>query len=223
MFATVALRPPWWLTWMTRSPGASTRPQRAPSSGATGPDRFIERLKAREERALAELFDRYSRRLERVLLRVLGPDPDLSDVVQDSFEQAMRSLGRFEGDAADLGAWLNRIAINVAKNRLRYRRVRRWLGTSVSYESSEVASRVASPDVVHAMQRTYEMLEGLPAQERIAFTLRFIDGMQLTEIAESTGMSLATVKRRLTKARERVARHARNDAVLSGWLQGGEA
>ena len=214
MFCTLALRPPVWVAWMS-PPDARPHPTQAP-------DRFVERLAQREESALRELFDRHSRRLERVLLRVMGPDPDLSDVVQDSFEQALRSLDRFEGDRADLAAWLNRIAINVAKNRLRYRRVRRWLGTAVRYEASEVASRVATPEVLLAMQRTYEVLERLPTEERIAFALRFIDGMQLTEIADATGLSLATVKRRLTKARDRFTRHARKDPLLVGWL-GGEA
>lgn len=182
----------------------------------------MERLAARDEGALRELFDDHSRRIERVLLRVMGPDPELSDVVQDSFEQALRSLHRFEGDRADLAAWLNRIAINVAKNRLRYRRVRRWLGSAVRYETSEVASRVATPEVLLAMQRTYEVLERLPAEERIAFALRFIDGMQLAEIADTTGLSLATVKRRLARARERFTKYARKDPLLVGWL-GGDA
>lgn len=217
MLFALTFAPPSWVAWMSRSSADTNAPP--PSSS----DAFLQRLEQRDERALGELFDRHAPRLERVLLRVMGPDPDLTDVVQDSFEQALRSLSRFEGDADDLGAWLRRIAINVAKNRLRHRRVRRWLGRAVPYESSEVASRVASPDVVHAMRRTYEVLERLPPQERIAFTLRFIDGMQLAEIADATGMSLATVKRRIAKARERVSRHARKDAVLSGWLEGGDA
>jgi len=197
---------------------AEARPQPA----APVPDGFVERLVERDEAALRELFDNHSRRIERVLLRVMGPDPELSDVVQDSFEQALRSLHRFEGDRADLAAWLNRIAINVAKNRLRYRRVRRWLGSAVRYETSEVASRVATPEVLLAMQRTYEVLERLPAEERIAFALRFIDGMQLSEIADATGLSLATIKRRINKARERFTRYARKDPLLVGWL-GGDA
>ena len=214
MLCTVAIRPPPWVAWMS----ADARPQPTPHV----PDGFVERLAQGDEAALRELFDHHSRRLERVLLRVMGPDPELSDVVQDSFEQALRSLHRFEGDRSDLAAWLNRIAINVAKNRLRYRRVRRWLGSAVRYETSEVASRVATPEVLLAMQRTYEVLERLPAEERIAFALRFIDGMQLTEIADSTGLSLATVKRRIRKARERFTRHARKDPLLVGWL-GGDA
>ncbi len=155
-----------------------------------------------------------------MLLRVLGPDPDVSDVVHDAFEQAIRSLHRFVGSRHDLGAWLNRIAVNVAKNRLRHQRVRRWIRGAVPYETSEVATRVASPEVVFAMKRTYEVLQRLPTDERIPFALRFIDGMQLTEVADATGASLATVKRRLRRARERFARHAGNDAVLAAWQAG---
>lgn len=194
-----------------------------PSVGVPVGDPFVRRVKEGEPAALRQFFERHSRGVERVLMRVLGPDPDLSDVVQDSFEQALRSLHRFEGDQRGLGAWLNRIAVNVAKNRLRHRRIRGWLRGSTRYEVSEVATHAASPEVVDAMRRTYEVLGRLPADERIMFALRFIDGMRLAEIADVTGSSLATVKRRLTKARSRFDRHARNDIFLSSWFQGGTA
>ncbi|MBL4684682.1 MAG: sigma-70 family RNA polymerase sigma factor [Nannocystaceae bacterium] len=215
----------WWWMFAKAAPepapefGLGSTPDRA-SDASQPPDEFIERLKQRQEHALREMFARYSRGVERVLLRVLGPDPDLSDVVQDSFEQALRSLDRFTGDSDDLRAWLNRIAINVASNRLRHQRVRRWLRGAVPYETSEIASRVASPQVVLAMRRLYEVLDRLPPDERIVFALRLIDGMQLTEIADRTGTSLATVKRRLTKARRRFDRYAGRDPVLSDWQTG---
>lgn len=219
MFCTFTLASPlWpWRSLMTRLlPPESESVEHTPTTGLP-PDPFVTRLQARDERALGEFFERFHQQVERVLLRVIGPDPDLSDVAQDTFEQALVSLQRFQGDSAGLSAWLNRIAVNVAKNRLRHRRVRRWLRGAVPYETSEVASRVASPEVVVAMRRTYEVLERLPTDERIVFALRFIDGMQLNEIADITTTSLATVKRKLTKAKARFGRYARNDAVLSGW------
>ncbi|MBL4684398.1 MAG: sigma-70 family RNA polymerase sigma factor [Nannocystaceae bacterium] len=216
---------PWWWMFANAAPKPAQRPRQRPMPEHAAdvfrpPDEFIERLKQRQEQALREMFARHSRGVERVLLRVLGPDPDLSDVVQDSFEQALRSLDRFTGDSDDLRAWLNRIAINVAKNRLRHQRVRRWLRGAVPYETSEVASRVASPEVVLAMRRLYEVLDRLPPDERIVFALRLIDGLQLTEVADRTGTSLATVKRRLTKARKRFDRYAGHDPILSAWQMG---
>ncbi len=214
--------PGWWASWMASTPASRRSSARTPRPPSGATDDFVERLLRRDEAALGEFFERFSRRVERLLLRVLGADPDLSDVVQDSFEQALLSLHRFEGNTAQLGAWLNRIAINVAKNRLRHQRVRGWLRGAVPYENSEVAARVASPEVADAMRRTYEVLQRLPVPERTVFALRFIDGMQLTEIAEVTEVSLATVKRQLRKARTRFERNARRDPILLAWFPGGE-
>ena len=53
------------------------------------------------------------------------------------------------------------------------------------------------------LRHTYALLDLLPADQRIAFTLRFFEGMELTEIAGACGVSLATVKRKLARAEHR--------------------
>ena len=77
------------------------------------------------------------------------------------------------------------------------------------------------PDVVEAHRRTYALLERMPADERVIFALRYIDGMELERIAEVREVSLATLKRRLARAEQRFAHAAQRDSVLRPWLEEG--
>jgi RNA polymerase sigma-70 factor (ECF subfamily) len=65
------------------------------------------------------------------------------------------------------------------------------------------------------------LLGRLPSDERIAFALRHIEGMELGRLAEACGVSLATIKRRLARAEQRFARAAARDEVLKRWLEEG--
>ena len=195
------------------------QPQRDPV--AFSPDAaFIEALRRQDQRALGQLFDGLHGHVERVLLRVLGRDHELADLVHEVFVQAMTSLPRLRGGPEVLRGWVTAIAVNVARNRIRHRRARRWL-LPWSQEVDEPHDPGASPEVADAVRRVYEVLEGMPADERIPFALRHFDHMELTEIATACGTSLATVKRRLVKARERFERRARKDPVLAAWATGG--
>jgi RNA polymerase sigma-70 factor (ECF subfamily) len=61
----------------------------------------------------------------------------------------------------------------------------------------------------------------MPVDERIVFALRFVDGMELGEIAEACELSLSTIKRRLGKAEERFTRIAGREPSLVDWIGGG--
>ena len=80
---------------------------------------------------------------------------------------------------------------------------------------------MAEPTTREALDHSYAILDTMPADERIAFSLRFIDGMELTEAATACGCSLATIKRRLAKAEKKFLDSARADSVLSGRIEGG--
>jgi RNA polymerase sigma-70 factor (ECF subfamily) len=179
---------------------------------------LVAALRAGRPEATGVLFDRYARHVQRVLARVLGPDPELNDLLQDVFVAALESVDRLE-EARALRGWLTSIAVFTARARIR-RRVRwRFLRVLPSEEIPEPAAVMAPPETSEALRCSYEVLAQLPPDERIAFALRFIDGMELTEVAASCRVSLATIKRRLRRARERFASLAREHRVLAEWLE----
>jgi RNA polymerase sigma-70 factor (ECF subfamily) len=182
-------------------------------------DAAVEALRRREPAAVGAFFDRHSAHVERLLRSVLGPDVDIPDLVQQTFLEALSSLPGFRSGAGSLVPWLNRIAVYTARRHIRRRRVRRWLSFAAPGELPEQASAAADPAVQAALARTYVLLARLPADERIVFSLRFIEDLELTEAAEAMGISLATVKRRLDLARERFLELARHDPILRSWME----
>jgi len=89
------------------------------------------------------------------------------------------------------------------------------------HELHDYEAASATAEVSEALRQTYRVLAQLPTDERIAFTLRQIDGMELLAIAEQTRVSLATVKRRVARAQKTFVTLARQNETLAEWLEPG--
>ena len=127
-------------------------------------------------------------------------------------------------DPSALEPWLARVATHTARKIIRTRSRRRWLRRftdSAEEERYEPSAIAFAPEARQALRAVYRVLDVLPADERIAFSLRFIDGMELTEVAAACGVSLATIKRRLSKSEQRFGTVARRYPELLPWMQGG--
>ncbi len=178
---------------------------------------LVEQLRAGNRAAVAALFDRYAEIVERVLVRVLGIDPEIPDLLQDVFMHALLGAARYRGDASSLQAWLTRIAVKRAQKCIRRRTTRRWLGLAHPIELPEPAA-TTDPELQATLARAYAVLERMPVRERVPFALRFLEGMALAEVAEACELSLATTKRRLVRARERFSSLAMRDSILVDWI-----
>jgi RNA polymerase sigma-70 factor (ECF subfamily) len=174
-------------------------------------------LRARHPDAGTQLFDRYAPHVRRVLVRVMGPDSEILDLVHDVFVTALESVHRLV-DPRALRAWLTQIAVFTARARIRRRvrgRVLRFLPFS---ELPEPELPPVDFEASESMQAVYRVLGDLDADQRIAFALRFVAGMELTEVAASCGVSLATIKRRLSRAQSNFATSAQREPALVEWL-----
>jgi RNA polymerase sigma-70 factor (ECF subfamily) len=169
---------------------------------------------------MSALCDRYADHALRVLARILGEDSELLDLQQDVLLRVVRSAASID-DPSSLKGWITVIAVNVARTALKRRSLRRWLTLRPWNELPDVEAPMAAESDVLALRRTYAILARLPVTDRIAFTLRIIDGMELTEVAHACGISLATAKRRLARAEEKFTTMALTDPVLADWLKGG--
>lgn len=175
---------------------------------------LVEAVRAGRPGAAQALFQRHRGLVRRVLVRVLGVDSDLPDLVQDVFVIALEDLDRLD-DATSLPAWLTSIAVFRARDLIRKRSRRRLL--SLLLPVRRVAP-VPSPEVSESLRATYRVLERMPVNERIPFTLRVIDGMELTEVAAACQVSLATIKRHLLRSRRRFVELAAEEPSLSEWI-----
>ena len=184
---------------------------------------LVKALKGNHPGARATLFDRYIDHVERVVYHVLGVDSEAKDVVHDVFVNAFASIHGLS-DPLALKAWLSRVAALTARKVLRTRSRRSWLrlfvdtAQEVRYEPWSIG---VNPEDLETVRETYALLAQMPVDERLVFTLRFVDGMELNEVGEACGVSLATVKRRLRKAVDRFTRMATRRPVLAEQLKGG--
>lgn len=182
---------------------------------------LVAALQRGEREAAGALVDRYGPLVNRLLLRTLGAGPDHDDRVQESFIECLRSV-RSMRDGSMLRAWVTTITVRVARAELRRRRLRRWLTLSPSVES--VAPEVSvdpDPESREALRAAWRLLDAMPTEERLAFTLRYVHGEELTAVAEAVGCSLATIKRRLTRAEARFREGAHADPALAPWVARG--
>jgi RNA polymerase sigma-70 factor (ECF subfamily) len=176
---------------------------------------LVAAVHARQRGAWETLFDRYGSYVERLIVRVVGLDAEVPDLINEVFARALEGFDHLK-DPMALKGWLGSIAVFTARGWIRDRGSgRRWLNFLSPDDLPDVPTADVPPEVNEILQRTYALLTGMPTDERIAFTLRFVDGMELQEIAETTEVSLSTVKRRITRAERWFLKRASRDAVLS--------
>ncbi|MFZ5893016.1 MAG: RNA polymerase sigma factor [Myxococcota bacterium] len=168
-----------------------------------------------EEAAIAELFDRFRGVVRKMLIRTLGSAHDVEDLTQETFLIVLRRVSTLR-DPMLLSSFVIGAAVRVAKNELRKRAVRRWIGL----EEAPPLVETVNPEAREGVTRLYRALERLDASTRVVFVLRHVEGRELTELADALGTSLSTVKRRLARAEARFEAIARNDAVLRAYLEG---
>ena len=178
-------------------------------------------LRRGDRQAMTELVRRYGTYVERILSRIMGPDTELPDLLHNVFVVALRRIETLLNPNL-LKEWLRGITLLIARNTLRSRRRRRWLTFLAPEDLPEVPAEGPQHETNDALVRTYNTLAQLPADERIAFTLRFIDGMEMKEVAEACGVSLSTAKRRTDRAQQRFAAFGRRDPVLRELMAQGE-
>jgi RNA polymerase sigma-70 factor (ECF subfamily) len=205
-----------------------TRRQKAPPRQVVPIHRFegddialVAALKTEQPGAMEALYDRYAPYIQRVLARVVGIDAALPSLLQDVFVEAFSSVGSIK-DGSRLRSWLTSIAVFTARGRIRKRSRRLSLWFSDSSSVPEVATAGIEPETREALRYADEILNKLPANERIAFVLRFMEGMELTEVADASRVSLATIKRRLSRAKKKFFASAYEHPTLREWIETGE-
>jgi RNA polymerase sigma-70 factor (ECF subfamily) len=172
---------------------------------------------ARDPRAAALVWDRYSTMVRGILRRSLGPSNDVEDMVQDVFLGFFRKIEDLR-DPSALKSFLIGITLRTAGSALRKRRVRRWLSLTPTGSLPDTDPTVPNPEARRALAKLYEVLDQIDDRSRLAFVLRHFEGHELTEVAEELGCSLATTKRCLARAQERVHAMVKREPLLAAYV-----
>lgn len=171
---------------------------------------LVERALTGEDWAKRELFQRHAPRLLGVLTRLLSSTADAEDASQDVFIEAFRDLAKLR-ERDDFGRWVTRIAVHQAHRRFRRRKWMSLVGVTAELDATfeNIVDEGVSPERRAELVFIDVALRAMPTVERTAWVLRHVEGLELTEVATALGISLATVKRKLSTVEGRLATFSR--------------
>lgn len=178
---------------------------------------LLELIRSQDESALSSLYERYSRLLYSIALRITGDAGSAEECTQDVFQSVWLRAAQFRPNVGSVQTWLSSIARHRAIDEVRSR----WQRA----RQTEIAID-ALPNLHEAMERGWDQLAvlradmlaalaSLPVKQRQAIELAFYGDLTSTEIAARLGVSVGTIKSRLRLGLERLreATNARLDAA----------
>jgi len=159
----------------------------------------------------ADVFHEYQGPIYNYLLRMTQNQAEAEDLTQETFVRAHRSLSTFRGEAS-LSTWLYRIATNVSLDHFRRRTIRQARTAlpldNIEFDEDWVNDTPSSPEQQAACSEmsacVQEFVQYLPPDYRTVLVLKDLQGLKNREIAEVLDCSLATVKIRLHRARNKL-------------------
>jgi RNA polymerase sigma-70 factor (ECF subfamily) len=185
---------------------------------------LLVRLQAREESALADLYDHLAPWILGLAERILGDADEAEDVLSDVFVQVWARIHQHDPRRGPLVPWVLSIARNRALDLLRRRR--RWWRKVEHVAAASKAEGGDAHDPAAASEAgipgwplhraVHQALGALPAEQREMIQLSYFDGLSHGEIAQRTKLPLGTVKTRLRLAHKKLEESLRD---LKDWMQ----
>src|SRR5690606_27718401 len=148
------------------------------------------------------LYVRHYERVRTRISRLLGRSAEVDDVLQDTFVLAFRDLKQLN-DSTRFGSWICGIAVHQVHRRLRRRKLLQRLGLDRQVDETTLTQSIdpsASPEVQTLVKQLELALTTLPPRQRVAWTLRYVEGCNLDEVASLCRTSLTTAKRDIARA-----------------------
>jgi RNA polymerase sigma-70 factor, ECF subfamily len=158
---------------------------------------LLQLVRQGDQTAMAQVFDRYSRAVYSVALRILKDSGHAEDVMQEIFFQVWRNSDSFVRGRGTLGAWLVVIARNRSIDLLRRRKPTDSVEEVVLPSPCNLAAEAEHNTM---MEKVQKVLKDLPAEQQRSMEMAFFEGLSHSEIAERTGDPLGTVKTRIRLA-----------------------
>lgn len=203
-------------------------PSKQPSSSAeedqaSADSLLLVQIRAEGARSAAsQIYRRFSGQVNGTIWRLLGADAEHDDLVNDAF---LRIIGGIDNvrEADRLAGWVGAVTVNLVRDELRKRAKRRKHVRSLGPQEAEQLS-TDGPDHEgrRLVERTFAILSRLATDDRLAFSLRYIEQRTLPETAKLCACSLATVKRRIARAKKKFRQLAANDPDLAERLGAGD-
>jgi RNA polymerase sigma-70 factor, ECF subfamily len=174
-------------------------------------------LVARHPDAPRAIWTRFSALVRRIVRRSLGSQQDVEDIVQDVFTTLFTKPSLLR-EPASLRAFIVSVTLHNISYELRRRRVRRWVGIAPTSELPDIRVVESNPESREALTHFYGILDRIRTRDRLAFVLRYVEGMEVADVAAALETSEPTARRCFTRAYRRVALLAVRDPCLCEYL-----
>ncbi len=162
---------------------------------------LVRRMRVDPASAAPLLYVRYEPLVRGLVHRMLGPDSDRGDLVQQIFRELMESSFDLR-EPEKLPGWIRSVAMCLVYEELRHRHARRSF--EAAFVQHDVANFERDIEARDLLSRAVALIAMLPLEERAVFTMRMVEGRTCLEVAALTGCSTATIKRRLARAHRRL-------------------
>lgn len=171
---------------------------------------WVKKAQKGDSTAFEQLVLAHQNQIYRLCFRMLGNAEDAADMTQETFLKAWRNLDRFQGDAA-FSTWLYRLASNCCLDFLRSQKRRPTVSMTAEDDDGEeqtieVADDSATPEeellLKEERSEIARAMASLDEEQRQILSLRVVNDLSYTEIAEILDIKEGTVKSRLARARE---------------------
>jgi RNA polymerase sigma factor (sigma-70 family) len=150
--------------------------------------------------ARRRLYETYQQRIVSLMMRMTGNPEEASDLVQDAFVRVLDRIGDYRGESA-LGTWIYRVAVNVALQNLRRKRRYERITGRIAEDARHFEPEEHDPTESLAVQ---EALGRLPQRMRQMLALRYQNGFDYSEIAQTLGIREGTVASGLYRAKQQL-------------------
>lgn len=158
-----------------------------------------------DDHAFSDLMRRHEDRIFGLAFRMTGSRPDALDATQEAFVAAFRQASTFRGDSA-FATWLYRIAINACRDLLRKRTRQPTPEAEPVPPHRDRDPQPLVDETVTLRLDVAQALAGISDEYREAVVMHDLGGIPYQEIARITGVSVGTVKSRISRGRRRLAR-----------------
>jgi RNA polymerase sigma-70 factor, ECF subfamily len=199
---------------------------KAKPSPAREPKLDIDACRRGDRCALNDLFQAEAPAVERLIGRLLGPVPEVEDLLQCTLIAAVAAFPRYRGEAS-VRTWMARIAVRVVYAHLRRQSPKARPTLTLVASPIEPVSSAAGPDRSAESQqlvgRLYHHLDALSPSKRIPFVLHVLEGRPLRDVAALVGATETATKSRIFFARRALLGRIQRDAELRDLLLGGAA
>jgi RNA polymerase sigma-70 factor (ECF subfamily) len=180
---------------------------------------LVRALVDRYPEAARLLWRRFAPMVFRMLRRTFGRDDEIEDLAQEVFLCVFRKAHALRRPQA-LRAFVISVTARAGKQELRRRMTRRRLSVTTQRSGPEAETIMGRSDAREALLRLYRILDRLRPTDRAAFVLRFMEALDLEDVASALNMSLATAKRRLARAWSKIELLVARDPFLAHYRSG---